>query len=143
MTIERALTPVSRRKLLGGLALAATAAGANAAPVLRLAAPGRGTSFRSLAHGDAKAWAQQVGSGFRIRTENGVQSLVLAEVRPLARLGAAGRGKGRDRAFALSFRSTGGPLPAGDRVYPLAQAQHGKLDIFFGPSGDRLVAIFA
>jgi hypothetical protein len=139
--IERALTPVSRRRLLGGLALAATAAGANAAPVLRLApSAGRGTAFRSLAHADAKAWAEQVGAEFRIRTENGVQSLILAEVRPLARLN---RRNGRDRAFALAFRSAAGPLPAGNRVYPLAHAQHGRLDIFFGPSGDRLVAIFA
>jgi hypothetical protein len=140
MTMERAQTPVSRRRLLGGLALAATAAGANAAPVLRLAPAGRRASFRSLAHADAKAWAQQVGAEFRIRTENGVQSLVLAEVRPLARLN---RRNGRNRAFALAFRPASGPLPAGDRVYPLAHAQHGKLDIFFGPSGDRLVAIFA
>jgi hypothetical protein len=140
MTIERALTPVSRRKLLGGLALAATAAGANAAPVLRLAPAGRGTSFRSLAHAGVEAWAKQIGDEFRIRTENGVQSLVLAEVRPLGRL--AGH-KGRDRAFALAFRSAGRPLPAGNRIYPLAHAQYGKLDIFFGPAGDRLVAIFA
>ncbi|MEA3063101.1 MAG: hypothetical protein QOJ94_2882 [Sphingomonadales bacterium] len=143
MTIGRALTPLSRRKLLGGLALAATAAGANAAPVLRLGPAGRGTSFRSLAAAGAAAWAEQIGSEFRIRSENGVQSLILAEVRPLARLDGAGRRKGRDRAFALAFRSAGGPLPAGDRIYPLAHAQHGKLDIFFGPSGDRLVAIFA
>jgi len=140
MTIERALTPVSRRKLLGGLALAATAAGANAAPVMRLAPAKGGASFRSLAHAGAEAWAEQVGSEFRIRAEHGVQSLILAEVRPLARLN---RRMGRNRAFALAFRSAGGPLPAGDRVYPLAHAQHGKLDIFFGPSGDRLVAIFA
>ncbi|MEA3033047.1 MAG: hypothetical protein QOH86_1063 [Sphingomonadales bacterium] len=143
MTIERALTPVSRRKLLGGLALAATAAGANAAPVLRVAPAGRRTSFRSLAHAGAEAWAQQIGAEFRIRSENGVQTLVLAEVRPLSRLDGAGRRQGRDRAFALAFRSAGGPLPAGDRVYPLAHAQHGRLDIFFGPSGERLVAIFA
>jgi hypothetical protein len=140
MTIERALTPVSRRKLLGGLALAATAAGANAAPVLRLTPARRGTSFRSLAHAGAEAWKQQIGAEFRIRTEKGVQGLILAEVRPLARL--AGH-KGRDRAFALAFRSPGGSLPAGNRIYPLAHAQHGRLDIFFGPSGDRLVAIFA
>jgi hypothetical protein len=138
--IERALTPVSRRRLLSGLALAATAAGASAAPVLRLAPAGRGSSFRSLAHADSRAWAQQVGAEFRIRTENGVQSLILAEVRPLARLN---RRIGRNRAFALAFRSASGHLPAGNRVYPLAHAQHGKLDIFFGPSGDRLVAIFA
>ena len=140
MMIERAATPVSRRKLLGGLALAATAAGTNAAPVMRLTPAKGATSFRSLAYAGAEAWAQQVGDEFRIRSENGVQTLVLAEVRPLAQLD---RRNGRDRAFALAFRSAGGPLPAGDRVYPLAHAQHGRLDIFFGPSGDRLVAIFA
>lgn len=138
--MERALPAVSRRKLLGGLALAATAAGANAAPSLRIAPAARGRSLRSLAHAGHQDWARQVGARFRIRGENGVQNLILAEVRPLGRLDGHG---GRDRAFALAFRSAGGPLPAGGRVYPLAHAQHGKLEIFFGPSADRLVAIFA
>ncbi|MEA3035370.1 MAG: hypothetical protein QOH04_1132 [Sphingomonadales bacterium] len=140
--IERALTPVSRRKLLGGLALAATAAGAHAAPMVQLTRAGRGTPFRSLATADAGAWAQQIGAEFRIRAERGAQKLILAEVRPLGRLDGRRLRRGRDRAFALAF-SMEGPLPAGDRVYPLAHPQHGNLDIFFGPSGDRLVAIFA
>jgi hypothetical protein len=134
---QAAAAPVSRRRLLGGLALAATAAGANAAPVLRL---GRGAGHQPVyAHADAAAWTAQIGSEFRIRAERGVQTLTLAEVRPLAPL--AGR-RGRRRAFALAFTAKG-PLPAGDRVYPVSHTVHGSLDIFFGPSGDRLVAIFA
>jgi hypothetical protein len=136
---QAAAAPVSRRRLLGGLALAATAAGANAAPVLRL---GRGAGHQpvyALAHADAAAWTAQIGSEFRIRAERGVQTLTLAEVRPLAAL--AGRRR-RRRAFALAFAAKG-PLPAGDRVYPVSHTVHGSLDIFFGPSGDRLVAIFA
>jgi hypothetical protein len=136
---QAAAAPVSRRKLLGGLAFAVTAAGANAAPVLRL---GRGTGRRpvyALARADAAAWRAQIGSEFRIRGERGVQTLTLAEVRPLAPL--AGR-SGRRRAFALAFTAKD-PLPAGDRIYPVSHTVHGSLDIFFGPSGDRLVAIFA
>jgi hypothetical protein len=132
-------TPVSRRRLLGGLALAATAAGAHAAPALRLARSKGRQPVYALAHADVAAWSAQIGSEFRLRGERGVQTLTLAEVRPLARLG--GR-KGRSRAFAIAFAAKG-PLPAGNRVYPVSHPVHGSLDIFFGPSGDKLVAIFA
>jgi hypothetical protein len=134
-------TPVSRRRLLGGLALAATAtaAGARASPALRLARGKGRQPVYALAHADVAVWSAQIGSEFRIRGEQGVQTLTLAEVRPLERLGG---GKGRNRAFAIAFTAKG-PLPAGDRAYPVSHPVHGSLDIFFGPSGDKLVAIFA
>ncbi|MEA3049045.1 MAG: hypothetical protein QOG84_881 [Sphingomonadales bacterium] len=136
---QAAAAPVSRRKLLGGLVLAAMAAGAKAAPVLRLGGGKERQPVYALAHADAAAWTAQIGSEFRIRSERGVQTLTLAEVRPLGPL--AGR-SGRARAFALAFTAKG-PLPAGNRIYPVSHSVHGGLDIFFGPSGDRLVAIFA
>lgn len=141
--IEESRAPVSRRRMLAAAAL--VVAGTAAAPALGLTPRGgrRATALpRSLRHAGLAAWSAQTGSRFRIRGEDGIHVLTLVEVRPLAAEGARPAGASRDGAFAAVFRSAGGPLPAGNRTYPATHAT-GDLDIFFGPSGDRLVAVFA
>lgn len=134
---------VSRRRLIAaaGLALTGTAA---AAPALALAPARTGARrpapLRPLAHAGIEAWTDQVGSRFRVRTEKGVHMLELVEVRPLEKL--ARRGARRSRAFAAVFAAASGTLPAGGRTYPASHAS-GSLDIFFGPAGENLIAIFA
>src|SRR3954449_695627 len=107
---QAAVAPISRRKLLGGLALAATAAGAEAAPAVRLARGRIAGPGRPLAHAGVEEWQRQIGSELRIRPGQGVQVPNPAEGSPRERLPR--RGRGRARAFAAAFRARSGPLPA-------------------------------
>jgi hypothetical protein len=136
---------ISRRKLLGALALTFAGTAAVAAPAAgRRAARRSGSSgFRDLplAHAGIDQWTQEVGTRFRIRGENGMSRIELVEVRPLGLLGR--RGAGRDRAFAAVFAARGGSLPAGGRIYPLSHPRHGRMDVFFDPATDKIAAIFA
>jgi hypothetical protein len=135
------MSPLSRRALLAEIAVAAAAGSALASPAGALA-PGRtdkGSKRIALKRGDLPEWQREVGSTFLIRGEQGGGKLKLVEVRPLHRLAHAGR----SRAFAALFAPAGGAIPKGDRTYAVSHSRHGRLDVFFGPAGDRLVAIFA
>jgi len=143
---DKLLAAVSRRRLIASAGLALTGAAAAGAPALALAAApdGRGkprpAPVRPLAHAGIEAWTDQVGTRFRVHGETGVHVLELVEVRPLDEI--ARRGARRSRAFAAVFAPASGVLPAGGRTYPASHAS-GNLDIFFGPAGETLVAIFA
>jgi hypothetical protein len=132
---------LSRRALIAILAAAAAAGTATAAPARRLArraATPRRTA--SLEHAGVAEWTEQVGSIFLVRGEQGPARLKLVEVRRLHARGGISR---RRHAFAAVFAPAGGALPRGDRTYPVGHSRHGRLDLFFGPAGDRLVAVFA
>src|SRR3954466_1635703 len=113
---EESRAPVSRRRMLAAAAL--VVAGTAAAPALGLTPrggggggagrrpppPPRAAPPRSLRHAGLAAWSAQIGSRFRIRGEDGIHLLALAEVRPLAAEGARPAGVSRDGAFAAVFR---------------------------------------
>jgi hypothetical protein len=135
---------VSRRALLGGLAVAVSASGAVARPAsagARLGPGQRRRSLRSLATAGYEEWSSQVGTDFQVRGETGITTLKLVAVRPLESAGRRGRRDLRSRAFAAVFEAPAGSLPAGNRRYPLSHPEHGRLDIFFGPAGERLTAV--
>jgi hypothetical protein len=142
---------LSRRKLLGALALTLTGTSAVAAPALRLGLPRRKSTATSapsmrpvaLADAELEQWSQRVGTHFRIRGEAGISRITLVEVRPLEPLGVHRGAATRDRAFAAVFTARGASLPAGNRMYPVSHPQHGEMNLFFGPAGDKLIAIFA
>lgn len=134
--------PVSRRTLLGALASAAAATGALAAPARAKAATRLPRLTGPLAHGGYREWSAQVGSEFHVRAEDGTKVLKLVAVKPIGEPSPrVGRGR-RTRAFAAVFEPLGGTLPRGDRTYPLSHPHHGRLDLFFGPSGKQITAIF-
>jgi hypothetical protein len=144
MTIEN--TPVARRALITG---AAAAAGAAA-----FAAPARAARFaglvgrtdaaqpsRRLATGSIGDWQAAVGTIFTARTEVGVIGLRLASVSLLAATGARPGHLARDHGFIARFEPVGA-VPAGNRSYRLASADHPPMHVFFGGKADGLTAVF-
>jgi hypothetical protein len=143
---------VTRRALLAGLGLGAAAAGAMAAPALKLdwtrkpEAKGDwwNRQFTSLSGAGVEEWSRQVGTSFAL---GGGIVAKLAEVRPLGEPERRPEGV-RDRAFAIVLESQGGALPPGDRTLDVSHAEAGAMKIYFSACGDacggrRLQAIFS
>jgi hypothetical protein len=142
---------LSRRALLAGLGFGVAAAGAFATPALQLswtrkpAAKGSwwDRQFTSPERAGVEEWSRRVGSEFAL---GGAVVAKLAEVQPLRSPGRRPDGL-RDSAFALVFESSGGELPAGDRILDVSHAEGGAMKVYFSACGDscgrrRLQAIF-
>jgi hypothetical protein len=141
---------VSRRTLVVGLAAGVAAAGALAAPALRLSwtrEPGRAgwwdRMFFSLERGGYGDWNEVVGSEFRL-AGSGSSPLKLVAVKPFKAPGRLPDSVGRERAFAAVFESAGG-TPSADGIYALEHARHGTMNLFLtagDTSNNRMEAVF-
>lgn len=149
---KQSATIFSRRNLLGALAAGGAAAAALAAPALPLSwtrRPGAGSWWdrtgRSLTRGAMQEWRQQIGSTFTVAGDAGTAALTLVAVVPLNSGGRRPSALGRSRAFAAIFETAQGTPPAGDRIYSMEHAVHGKMPVFMtaGRAGaPRLEAVF-
>ena len=138
----------SRRGMLAGFGLVFAAAGAIAAPALQLSWTRRPGTRGSLWDGAAPLhragfdqWTREVGSKFTVEAEGGAFSARLAEVQPLLSTGRKAGELGRDRAFAAFFEGDG-VLPPGDRIYKVDHPEHGRMDVYFSASTERMMAVF-
>jgi hypothetical protein len=141
---------LSRRAVLAGLGLGATAVGAFATPAFgwapkpAAAGSGRDRRLTPLSTAGMEQWSRQIGTDFAIAGGTVVR---LARVEPL---GSAGRRPAgvRDQAFAAVFEPVAGTLPTGDQILDVSHAQGGAMKIYFSActgrcAGARLQAIFA
>ncbi|MFL6858005.1 MAG: DUF6916 family protein [Allosphingosinicella sp.] len=131
----------TRRAVVAGL-MAAIGTAAAGAPPLGLAA----RPWGPLRHAGIDEWRRLVGTRFVAEGEQGRCALRLVAVRPLAAQGRRPAACARSHAFEAVFETAASP--AGNRVYRLAHAEHGALDLFVGPAGPagagkrRLNAVF-
>ncbi len=142
---------VSRRTLVVGLAAGVAAAGALAAPALRLSwtrQPGRqgwwDRMFFSLERGGYADWNEVVGSEFQLAAGGGASRMKLVAVKPFRAPGRLPDSVGRERAFAAVFESAGA-APAADGIYALDHAKHGSMKLFLtagDTTNNRMEAVF-
>ena len=142
---------ISRRTILGGLAVGAGGIGAAAFAGLGRelmptmdSASGSWWNGGSVALGTAAMaeWSQRVGASFQLEGAGASETFKLAEVRPLLSVGKRPDDVARKRGFIAVFE--GERMLAGDATYTARHAD-GAFDIFVTAGGDdkaRLLAVF-
>lgn len=155
--IGKQVGPVSRRRMIAGLAGVAAAGGfgAWALPVgwyeqRKALVPASWWRRRNwtLATAGIREWTSQVGRSFVILGAHRELRLKLVEVRPFPSPGERPPEVSRDQAFAAIFDLVSrGRMANQDRIYRLASVRYGEMRVFLKPCGNaanprRFEAVF-